>query len=523
LPFKANADRRRHIPRRRHRVTNWAEYDAGLRARGSLTVRFTAEAIEAWRAEPRTGRGGQPRYSALAITTALTLRAVFRLALRQTEGLIGSILALLGLDLAVPDHSTLSRRAETLRVRGPRRGCDLVHLLVDSTGLKLCEPGEWLVEKHGTKRRRSWRKLHLATDADTGRIVASALTDKDAEDGSRTGRLLDRIDGPIASFTADGAFDRDDVYAEVAARHPDAAVVVPPRSNAVPSEAAETAPTRAGTRIYDASPSAAAWDGRRSRDATGAPWWSPTSRDGNASSATACAHERMDGSGPRWRSPPTCSTACSTSDVRSMSASHDVEHGSEVMRLHRRSMQHSDLYPEVFEGAPADPHAAGTLAAVDQTKFLDRRDAAATSSGRQTRPSAARPEPRLRYSRGSVRLGGDPGGGDHPPPALQVFRQEGRELLRRGAGDDGAERPQALVGFGLGEGGAQRRVQAPDDRLGRPRRRQEAEALGVLLEAGEARLGHGRHLGEVRVALRRRDRQRAELAFREVVRDPTIG
>jgi Transposase DDE domain len=118
LPFKANADRRRHIPRRRHRVTNWAEYDAGLRARGSLTVRSTTEAIEAWRAEPRTGRGGQPRYSALAITTALTLRAVFRLALRQTEGLIGSILALLGLDLAVPDHSTLSRRAETLRVRG---------------------------------------------------------------------------------------------------------------------------------------------------------------------------------------------------------------------------------------------------------------------------------------------------------------------------------------------------------------------------------------------------------------------
>jgi hypothetical protein len=85
--FKVNADRRRHIPRQRHRVTNWAEYDAGLRARGSLTVWFTAEAIEAWRAEPRTGRGGQPAYSDLAITTALTLRAVFRLALRQTEGL----------------------------------------------------------------------------------------------------------------------------------------------------------------------------------------------------------------------------------------------------------------------------------------------------------------------------------------------------------------------------------------------------------------------------------------------------
>ena len=244
MPFKALAARRHHIPKQKHKVTNWAEYDAGLRARGSLTVWFTPEAIEAWRAEPRTSRGGQSRYSALAITTALTLRAVFRLALRQTEGLIASILRLLGLDLAVPDHSTLSRRAETLEVPRPWCGREPVHLLVDSTGLRLCGPGEWLAEKHGTKRRRAWRVLHLATDADTGRIVASALTDRDADDGSQVGPLLDRIDGPVASFTGDGAYDRDDVYAEVAARHPEAAVVVPPRANAVPSEAAETAPTR---------------------------------------------------------------------------------------------------------------------------------------------------------------------------------------------------------------------------------------------------------------------------------------
>ena len=156
MPFKANAARRHHIPKQRHRVTNWEECDAALRQRGSLTIWFTEEAIAAWRAEPRRTRGGQPHYSALAIRTALTLRAVFRLALRQTEGLIGSILQLLGLDLAVPDHSTLSRRAETLAIaqlspnsRGP------VHLLVDSTGLRLCGPGEWLVEKHGTRKRRS--------------------------------------------------------------------------------------------------------------------------------------------------------------------------------------------------------------------------------------------------------------------------------------------------------------------------------------------------------------------------------
>jgi hypothetical protein len=244
LPFKANAARRHHIPKQRHRVTNWAEYDAGLRARGSLTVWFTPEAVAAWTAEPRTSRGGQPSYSALAIATALTLRAVFRLALRQTEGLIGSLLQLLGLDLPVPDHSTLSRRAETLEVPRPKAGSAPMHLLVDGTGLKLCGPGEWLAEKHGTKRRRAWRVLHLATDADTGRIVASVLTDKDADDGSQVSPLLDRIDGAVASVTGDGAYDRDEVYAEVAVRYPAAAVVVPPRANAVPSKTAEIAPTQ---------------------------------------------------------------------------------------------------------------------------------------------------------------------------------------------------------------------------------------------------------------------------------------
>jgi hypothetical protein len=249
MPFKANTDRRHRIPKQRHKVTNWAEYDAGLRARGSLTVWFSVEAIEGWRAEVRSGRGGQPKYSDLAIATALTLRAVFRLALRQAEGLIGSILQLLGLDLAVPDHSTLSRRAETLEVLRPKAGSKPVHLLVDSTGLRLCGPGGWLEEKHGTKRRRAWKMLHLATDADTGRIVASVLTDRDTDDGSQVGPLLDRVDGSVASFTGDGAYDRDDVYAEVAARHPDAAVVVPPRASAVSSEDAQSAPTQRDTHL----------------------------------------------------------------------------------------------------------------------------------------------------------------------------------------------------------------------------------------------------------------------------------
>ena len=187
LPFKLNQDRRHHIPEQKRKVTNWRDYDESLRRRGSLTVWFSDEAVEAWEAERRTSRGGQPEYSDLAILTALTFKAVFRLAYRQTEGLIGSVIGLLGLDLAVPDHTTLCRRAETLEVPRPKprgdgagggagRDTGPMHLLVDSTGLKLYGAGEWLVEKHGTKRRRSWRKLHLGVDTETGRIVAATLT-----------------------------------------------------------------------------------------------------------------------------------------------------------------------------------------------------------------------------------------------------------------------------------------------------------------------------------------------------------
>src|SRR3954462_3799145 len=258
LPFKLNQAGRHHIPRQRHRVTNWPAYDASLRQRGSLTVWFTEEAIAAWEADPRPPRGGQPWYSELAILTALTFRAVFCLAYRQTEGLIGSLMRLLGLDLPVPDHTTLSRRAATLEVPRPRPGRNAeaggeaapVHLLVDSTGLKLCGPGEWLVEKHGTRTRRSWRKLHLGRDADTGQIVAATLTTHDVDDGSQVGPLLDQVAGPVASFTGDGAYDQDGVYASVAERHPEAAIIVPPRSTAVPSATAETAPTQRARPLH---------------------------------------------------------------------------------------------------------------------------------------------------------------------------------------------------------------------------------------------------------------------------------
>src|SRR3954464_7107142 len=261
LPFKLNQDRHRHIPEQKRKVTNWRDYDESLRRRGSLTVWFSDEAVAAWEAERRTSRGGQPEYSDLAILTALTFKAVFRLAYRQTEGLIGSVTGLLGLDLAVPDHTTLCRRAETLEVPRPKprgdgagggAGGDTgpMPLLVDSAGLKLYGAGEWLVEKHGTKRRRSWRKLHLGVDAETGRIVAATLTDRDQDDASQVGPLLDPVAGPVASVTADGAYDQESVYADVAERQPGADVVVPPRSTAEPSATAETAPTQRDRHLH---------------------------------------------------------------------------------------------------------------------------------------------------------------------------------------------------------------------------------------------------------------------------------
>src|SRR5690348_14747573 len=195
MPYKFNETRRHKIPKARYRVANWPEYDAALVRRGSITVWLTEEAVEAWHA-PSTGeRGGQPVYSEIAIETGLALRLVFHQPLRQTEGLLRSIAAVLHVDIRVPDHTTLSRRSGGLMILPSRiRRDEPLHLLVDSTGLKIYGEGEWLDQKHGVRSRRRWRKLHLGIDAGTHDIVASELTPDDVGDVSEVPELLDQVD-----------------------------------------------------------------------------------------------------------------------------------------------------------------------------------------------------------------------------------------------------------------------------------------------------------------------------------------
>lgn len=242
MPHKHNADRRHHIPKMSFKVQNWPAYEAGLRRRGSLTLWIEDAALKCWQT---TGPGGQARYTDAAIHTSLMLRTAFRLALRQAEGLMTSVLTLMGLTIAAPDHTTVSRRAVKLPVIQPTSAPPgPLHVLIDSTGLQVYGAGQWLEAKHGAKSRRKWRKLHLAVDAASGMIVAQTLTDQDADDPSQVGPLLDQIDEAIVQVTADGAYDGDPTYQTIAAYGDGIEVVIPPRSTAVPNGERDSPATR---------------------------------------------------------------------------------------------------------------------------------------------------------------------------------------------------------------------------------------------------------------------------------------
>jgi len=214
-------------------VNNWAEYDQALVRRGDITLCISEDAISSWKPAPTGLRGAQRKFSDHAIETALTLRLVFNLPLRQAEGFLRSVLALMDVDLEAPDHTTLSRRSQSLNIDLHRVASDKpIHLIVDSTGLSIIGEGEWAAAKYGGRGRRGWKKLHLGVDR-TGMIVAEILTDGDVNDAKTALALIDNVEGDIETLTADAAYDTIAIYDTAAARRIE--VVIPPSKSATRS------------------------------------------------------------------------------------------------------------------------------------------------------------------------------------------------------------------------------------------------------------------------------------------------
>ena len=210
----------------KYRVSNWPDYDRSLVERGNLTVWLSPDAIARWNAKPSGRRGGQRKYSDLAIETALTLRLLLQLPLRHAEGFLRSLFDLMGLALDVPDHTTLSRRAKKLKVslRVPKK-LGRIDLVIDSSGLAIFGEGEWAAAKHGGKGVRGCKKLHLGVDGD-GVIVDQRLTDASVDDGSVGVDFVDGVPGKVRRVIGDGAYDSRALYDAAISRG--AKVVVPP-------------------------------------------------------------------------------------------------------------------------------------------------------------------------------------------------------------------------------------------------------------------------------------------------------
>lgn len=215
-----------------YRIRNWKTYEQALVQRGALTF-WLADDLEAtWRHVGKSQRGAQFDYSDQAITILLTVKEVFHLTNRQVEGFMRSVFQLLHLDLPVPDHSTLSRRAKTLHIQLPKTARGPLTIVMDSTGLKIYGEGEWKVRTHGKSKRRTWRKLHLGIDPVSGEIQAAALTTNSMSDDAMAEALLQQIEQPLDAYAADGSYDKRKVYRSLQTHAPKARILIPPRKNA---------------------------------------------------------------------------------------------------------------------------------------------------------------------------------------------------------------------------------------------------------------------------------------------------
>ena len=237
MPYKLNEAHRDKFPKAKYRVTNWSEYDRGLVQRGDVRFWIDEAVVEDWIAPWHKCPGGQRRYSNTAIVATLTLGSVYRLPLRQAEGFVRSLFALMGIEIPVPDHTTLARRRRTvaidMRTSAHPKPVDIV---LDSTGLKFYGAGEWDRAKHG-ERRRAWRKLHVSVDPATSEIVAHELTNSDTSDAAMAGPLVAGSGGNIRRVIADGAYGGAPVTKAIRAARPARSpprIIIPPPAKSIP-------------------------------------------------------------------------------------------------------------------------------------------------------------------------------------------------------------------------------------------------------------------------------------------------
>jgi IS5 family transposase len=219
-------------PKPSYRLRNWKQYNSALVQRGSLTLWVSDDVLTVWRNTESTGKRGRPRvYSDTAVLCMATLKEVYHLPLRATRGLMQSVMKLLGLNLPVLDYSQLSRRCVVLEVVLPRRNKnEALHMVVDSTGVKVFGEGEWKVRQHGYTKRRTWGKLHIGADEATGEMVAAMVTTNSVADSQVLEDLLEQVAEQIEQVSADGAYDKRPCYEAIRKRKAKAAI--PPRRNA---------------------------------------------------------------------------------------------------------------------------------------------------------------------------------------------------------------------------------------------------------------------------------------------------
>jgi hypothetical protein len=213
-------------------VKNWKDYDTALVERGSITFWLSDGLEQTWRHSGEKQRGSQFDYSNQAILVMLTVKEVFHLTNRQTEGFMRSLFAMMKIALPVPDHTTLSNRGKALKVNLPKKTNQRLNIVMDSTGLKIYGEGEWKVRQHGVSKRRTWLKLHVGANPEDSEIQAVLLTDNSVSDDEAVETLLAQIEQEIDEFAADGAYDKRKVYDGLNAHSPEVNILIPPRKNA---------------------------------------------------------------------------------------------------------------------------------------------------------------------------------------------------------------------------------------------------------------------------------------------------